>query len=234
MENKKKTDKVETVEAVETENSSSTRKEYFVNVDYNKSKRLKFFVLYTIMVFLSIIMIGAFAAFKQWWIVILFLVLLVVFAAFIPQTLKNYPVKNAAPSLIVEGRTVYIDGQAFRASDIENAKVIIEFAPVSKIDSENRKFVSDMAAKMPEEECFGSIEISFRPGVVRKGEVRVVTIEDCLGALVAMVDAGIKHYAIIFNMKKIYEPARFTITKNEIKQAKLTDVSAKNRRKQIL
>lgn len=219
---------------IEAENNDSTAKEYFANVEYNKAKRRKYFALYMLLLLSLGILIGTFVALKQWWIVVLGGVIIMVFAAFIPQMLKSYPVKNDAPSLIVDGKTVYIDGQAFRAADIENAKVIIELAPISKIDSENKKFVSEAAAKMPEEECFGSIEISFRPGVGKKGEIRVVTIEDCLGALVAMVDAGIKHYAIIFNMKKIYEPARFSITKNDIKQAKLTDISAKERRKQIL
>lgn len=219
---------------IEAENNDSTAKKYFANVEYNKAKRRKYFALYMLLLLSLGILIGTFVALKQWWIVVLGGVIIMVFAAFIPQMLRSYPVKNDAPSLIVDGKTVYIDGQAFRAADIENAKVIIELAPISKIDSENKKFVSEAAAKMPEEECFGSIEISFRPGVGKKGEVRVVTIEDCLGALVAMVDAGIKHYAIIFNMKKIYESARFSITKNDIKQAKLTDISAKERRKQIL
>lgn len=88
---------------------------------------------------------------------------------------------------------------------------------------------------MPEDECFGTLELTFKPAAkVSKGEVRVVTVEDCLGALVAMVDAGVKHYSITFSLKKFFETAKFSVTKTEIKQQKLSDVSKKDRLKQIM
>ena len=59
-------------------------------------------------------------------------------------------------------------------------------------------------------------------------------MNDVLTATADIVNAGVKHYAIFFSMKKIYEPAAFTLTKKEKKTAKLTDVSDKERRRQII
>ena len=59
-------------------------------------------------------------------------------------------------------------------------------------------------------------------------------MDDVLSATVDLVNAGVKHYNIFFSLKKIYAQAGFSLTKNEKKTAKLSDVSEKERRKQIL
>ncbi len=179
---------------------------------------------------------GAFISIGEWWVAIIAFTVILFIACFIPQTIRNYPVKKGVPQLTVSGREFKACGRSFHAQDVENARVIIELAPVSKVDSENKKFLKDFASKMPEERCFGTIELTFKPYTagVKKGESVFCLVDDCLGALTSLVNAGVKHYAIGFSMKKLYEPAKFSITKTEIKQQKLTDVSQKERLKQIL
>ena len=229
-------------EAIVNENGANaadnkhTEKNFYPDVEYNKSKRIKFFSLYALLFLTMGVTIGAFISIGQWWIAIFSLAVIIFIGCFIPQTIKSYPVKKGVPQITVANREVKIGGQTFHIQDVENARVLIELAPVSKIPSENKAFVQDFASKMPEDECFGTVELSFKPNVngIKKGEVRYAYVNDCLGALTAMVDAGLKHYAIGFSMKKIYEPAKFSITKTEIKQQKLTDVSQKDRLKQIM
>ena len=107
--------------------------------------------------------------------------------------------------------------------------------PVSKVKSENEAFVKEFASTFPEEPCFGTLDIYLKPGPkVKKGETIYLTVDDVLSATVDLVNAGVKHYNIFFSLKKIYAQAGFSLTKNEKKTAKLSDVSEKERRKQIL
>lgn len=211
-------------------------KNFYPDVEFNKSKRIKFFSLYALLFLTMGVTIGAFISIGQWWVAIFSLAIIVFIGCFIPQTIKSYPVKKGVPQITVVNRDVKIGGQTFHVQDIDNARVLIELAPISKVPSENKAFVKEFASKMPESACFGTVELSFKPGVngVKKGEVRYAYVDDCLGALTAMVDAGLKHYSIGFSMKKIYEQAKFSITKTEIKQQKLTDVPQKDRLKQII
>lgn len=211
------------------------QKKYYANLEYNKSKRVKFFALFGALIVTMGLVIGSFIALGQYWVSIISALVLIFIGMLIPQTLRNYPVKTDEPLLVVSGREITVGKDVFRAQDIENVRVSVELAPVSKLDSENKEFLKNYASKMPEDECFGTLELTFKPAAkVSKGEVRVVTVEDCLGALVAMVDAGVKHYSITFSLKKFFETAKFSVTKTEIKQQKLSDVSKKDRLKQIM
>lgn len=211
------------------------QKKYYANLEYNKSKRVKFFALFGALIVTMGLVIGSFIALGQYGVSIISALVLIFIGMLIPQTLRNYPVKTDEPLLVVNGREITVGKDVFRAQDIENVRVSVELAPVSKLDSENKEFLKNYASKMPEDECFGTLELTFKPAAkVSKGEVRVVTVEDCLGALVAMVDAGVKHYSITFSLKKFFETAKFSVTKTEIKQQKLSDVSKKDRLKQIM
>lgn len=222
--------------AIENEKTQKIEKNYYPDVDYNKGKRTKFFSLFALLIVSMGITAGAFVSIGEWMIALIALAVIIFIACFIPQTLKSYPVKSGVPQLTITGREVLINGKSFSVQDIESARVIIELAPVSKVDSENKKFLKEFASKMPAEQCFGTVELNFKPNVagVKKGEQVYCMINDCLGALTALVNAGLKHYAIGFSMKKLYEQAGFSITKTEIKQQKLSDVSQKERLKQIL
>lgn len=231
--NKKANDVVADAAVTETE---KIEKNYYPDIAYNKSKRTKFFSLFALLIVSMGITAFAFISIGEEWIALISLAVIIFVACFIPQTVASHPVKENVPQLTVYGREIKANGKNFHVQDVESARVIIELAPISKVDSENKKFLKDFASKMPEDECFGTLELSFKPNVagVKKGEQIYCMINDCLGALTSLVNAGVKHYAIGFSMKKLYEKAAFSITKTEIKQQKLSDVSQKDRLKQIL
>lgn len=224
------------VDSVSSAENEKVEKNYYPDVAYNRGKRTKFFSLFALLIVSMGIMAGAFISINEWAIALIALMVIIVIACFIPQVIKSYPVKENVPQFTIIGRDVKINGRTFHVQDLESARVVVELAPISKLDSENKEFIKEFASKMPEEPCFGTLALSFKPGVVgvKKGEELYCMVNDCIGALTALVNVGLKHYGIGFSLKKLYENAAFSITKTEIKQQKLSDVSQKDRLKQIL
>lgn len=219
----------------ETSNLAPTEKiSFYADVEYNKSRRVRYIVLLVLLFLVMGLMIGTFVASKQWMFVIVLGAVLLIMASLIPTVLKNYPVKSDAVLTLV-GREVFVQGKTLRTTDIEKVIVNIEVGAVSKNKDENKEFLKQVASTFPEEKLLGTVDLVLKSGPkVKKGETIYMTLSDSIGAVVALVNAGVKHYAIGFSLKKFYEPAAFSITKTEKQKAKLTDVSAKERRRQII
>jgi len=219
----------------ETSNLAPTEKiSFYADVEYNKSRRVRYIVLLVLLFLVMGLMIGTFVASKQWMFVIVLGAVLLIMASLIPTVLKNYPVKSDAVLTLV-GREVFVQGKTLRTTDIEKVIVNVEVGAVSKNKDENKEFLKQVASTFPEEKLLGTVDLVLKSGPkVKKGETIYMTLSDSIGAVVALVNAGVKHYAIGFSLKKFYEPAAFSITKTEKQKAKLTDVSAKERRRQII
>mgnify|MGYP004645510921 CR=1 FL=1 len=219
----------------ETSNLAPTEKiSFYADVEYNKSRRVRYIVLLVLLFLVMGLMIGTFVASKQWMFVIVLGAVLLIMASLIPTVLKNYPVKSDAVLTLV-GREVFVQGKTLRTTDIEKVIVNVEVGAVSKNKDENKEFLKQVASAFPEEKLLGTVDLVLKSGPkVKKGETIYMTLSDSIGAVVALVNAGVKHYAIGFSLKKFYEPAAFSITKTEKQKAKLTDVSAKERRRQII
>ena len=219
----------------ETSNLAPTEKiSFYADVEYNKSRRVRYIVLLVLLFLVMGLMIGTFVASKQWMFVIVLGAVLLIMASLIPTVLKNYPVKSDAVLTLV-GREVFVQGKTLRTTDIEKVIVNVEVGAVSKNKDENKEFLKQVASAFPEEKLLGTVDLVLKSGPkVKKGETIYMTLSDSIGAVVALVNAGVKHYARGFSLKKFYEPAAFSITKTEKQKAKLTDVSAKERRRQII
>lgn len=219
----------------ETSNLAPTEKiSFYADVEYNKSRRVRYIVLLVLLFLVMGLMIGTFVASKQWMFVIVLGAVLLIMASLIPTVLKNYPVKSDAVLTLV-GREVFVQGKTLRTTDIEKVIVNVEVGAVSKNKDENKEFLKQVASAFPEEKLLGTVDLVLKSGPkVKRGETIYMTLSDSIGAVVALVNAGVKHYAIGFSLKKFYEPAAFSITKTEKQKAKLTDVSAKERRRQII
>lgn len=213
----------------------SVPRKYYPNLEYNRSKKTKFITLSALLLVCMGLFIGAMVAAEQWWGLLIAVFLLLFIGALVPSVIKGYPTKQGVPELVVYGHDVTVRDKQMRSTDIEKVVVTVLLSPVSKLAEENKAFVKEFAAAFPEEPCFGTVDIYLKPGPkVKKGEVIYLTVEDCMAAAVDLVNAGVKHYSIFFSLKKIYEPARFSLTKKEKQTAKLSDVSEKDRRRQII
>ena len=211
-------------------------KKYYPDVAYNRSRRNKFYMTLALLVVCMGLSVGAMIAIKQYLFGILFGVIIIFMFTLIPAVHKNYPIKQGVPQLVINNKEIIACGKTLKHSDIEKVIVNVPITPISKIESENKAHLAEWAAEMPDGDVFGNIDILLKQGPnIKKGETLYVTVDNCLGALTDLVSAGVKHYRIGFSMKKYYEEAKFSITKNEIKkQANLSDVSAKDRLKQLI
>lgn len=219
----------------EIERNEVKPKSYYPNIVYNRSRRIRFFTLFVLLVVCMGLFVGAMAVRSEWWGIVVIAILLLFMGMMLPSVIKGYPTKPDVPEITVYGHDVNARGKQLRTNDIEKVVATVLLNPVSKDKNENQKFVKELAGSFPEEPCFGTLDIYLKPGPkVKKGETIYLTVDDVLSATVDLVNAGVKHYNIFFSLKRIYEPAAFTLTKVEKKTAKLSDVSEKERRKQII
>lgn len=214
---------------------SASEKRYYPNLPYNRSKKTKFFVLIVLLVVTMGLFIGAMAIKSQWWGISFAVIILLFIGLLAPSVIKGYPTKPDVPEISIIGHEVITRNKSMRTNDIDKIVVTVLLAPVSKVPSENKAYVEELSKQFPEEPFFGTLDIYLKAGPkVKKGETIYLTIEDVLSATVDLVNAGVKHYSIYYSLKKIYEPAKYTLTKTEKKTAKLSDVSDKERRRQIM
>lgn len=226
-----KNQKKETVAQVNQKKEQS----FYPDIEYNKSRRLKYFSLLILLTLCLGMVIGSMVATKQWMIAAFMGMILVMMLIMIPSVIKNHPVKKNVPELTVYGKDVTAQGKQLRVQDIEKIVVNVTVPTISKKTDENQKYLKEVASTYPEEPYLGTFDVYLKPGPgVKKGEAIYMTIDDCITAASVLIEAGVKHYAIGFSMKKWYEPASFSLKKQEVRQTKLADLSEKERLKQII
>ena len=217
------------------EQKTNNELKFYPNLQFNRANRKKFFTLLILLVACMGLVIGLMVSIKQPMFAITFAMILLIVLFLIPSAIKAHPVKAGVPLITVRGREIEVQGTTYHAQDIEHLAVTVLLNPVSKLDSENREYVKQMASKHPEEIMTGNVDISIKKSLAKKGQTTIyTTVEDCLGACSAILGAGVKHYTVVFNLKKINEKAQFNIAKTEVKKPTLADVSEKDRRKQLI
>ena len=217
------------------EQKTNNELNFYPNLQFNRANRNKFFTLLILLVACMGLVIGLMVSIKQYMFAITFAMVLLIVLFLIPSAIKAHPVKAGVPLITVRGRDIEVQGTTYHAQDIEHLAVTVLLNPVSKLDSENREYVKQMASKHPEEIMTGNVDIRVKKSLAKKGQTTIyTTVEDCLGACSAILGAGVKHYTVVFNLKKINERAQFNIAKTEVKKPALSDVSEKDRRKQLI
>ena len=211
-------------------------KKFYPNIAYNKSQRAKFFTMTILLVLCMGMVIGLMVAIEQIMFAILFGSLLIMVFTLVPSALKNNPIKPDVPQIVVSGKEITVHGKTHTSKDIEKVVVTITLSPVSKLASENKEFLLQTAKTYPEEPFLGTVDVYYKKSLHLKKseEIAYTTVDDCIGALTAMVNAGVKHYKILFSLKKLTATATFSLKKEETGKPKLTDVSQKDRLKQLI
>ena len=208
---------------------------FYPDLQFNRANRRKFFTLIILLIACMGLVIGLMVSIKQYMFAVTFGMVLLITLFLIPSAIKAHPVKSGVPVITVRGKEVEVQGVTYRAQDIEHLSVTVLLNPVSKLDSENREYVKQIASKQPEDIMTGNVDIRLKKGIAKKSQsVIYSTVEDCLGACSAILGAGVKHYTVVFNLKKINEKAQFGINKAEAKKPTLSDVPEKDRRKQLI
>lgn len=210
------------------------RKEYFVNIEYNKKKRRSAIVLGVILTMLLLIMSATFAVNGDYLFAIVFLLFLIVPIISIPSGFKNYPVHNK-PIVVIENDTVTANDKTFKLKEIKKVVAIIEL-PSSKIDKEDLETLDYLRTSMPEDNFYGTFDIYYQ-GSKKKTEIEYTTIDHVVDALYAVAETGFKAYKLKFTIKKNTVVNECDLKKRKellAKEDPLDKVSKKQRNRQLL
>lgn len=211
-------------------------KQFFPNIPFNKSKRVKYLALYSLLIlifgggaalcFLSknemISMMGMFCVF-----------FLLIFAILIPSVISGNPVKNA-PVIEVDGTKVVVNGkEELKVSDIVAVSVCIEVPKKGVTKEEMYNNLKEIASVRPEEPVFGTCDIVCLDKKGREAP-KYNYVEDCLGALEALVEAGVKKYRIVYSMKRVNCVATYNINLTPSGNSEYDALSEKERLNQLI
>ncbi len=205
-------------------------KEFFPNVEYNKSKRKKFllFFILTVLVFASLT--ALFAIKKNLMLVMILGFIVLMLLILLPRVLGNYPTKSA-PVIAVDKKEIIVNGASvLKLSDIIEVNCTVIFQPESKFQDEIAEEIKKAAENPTETEYLGNCDITFKAG--RKEEVLYTTVNDVVGALQALVNFGVRKYKLAFAYKKAYEVSNYKFFKET--PDVVENVSKKERLKQLI
>ena len=190
------------------------QKEFYPNVEYNRKRISKLIFFYVLMCVLS----GTFAVMMitqgQMTIGLLMLGLIVVMFSMIPSSLAQYPVKYK-PLMTIDGKSVvFAPNEKVAVNQIVAVSVCIDVPPVGKTEKENKEFLLKVSSEKPTEPILGACDVTIKN---EKGKevIKYAIIEDCIGALEAFLEMGVKKYRILYSLKKYTEEAKYSMVAGE-------------------
>ncbi len=208
-------------------------KKFYPNIEYNKSKKRSGLILSILLFVLMAGPASVFVATKQYEFASFFGIFLIFPIFLIPTIIKNYPTKYE-PVVIIKDREIFIDKTTVKFKDVNLITVTIEL-PASKLDSENDALLEKVKKEKPENVYFGNLDVIVKDAN-GKSKILYSHIENVIDALETLLSSGLKHYKIIYNIKRKSVTCEYDIRKQFAleKEQSLQSTSAKNRRKQLL
>ncbi len=192
------------------------KKEFYANLDYNKSKRKNSLLLSSLLLICILGTISMFIMSKDYLFITFFAVFLVVPFFAIPSTFKNYPI-DGKPIVTITDKDITIGKETIKIKDIIRIKCIIEL-PKSKLDSENKALLEEMKTAKPENIYFGSFDITTKDS---KGKIKIVYghIDNLINAIETAYEVGVKHVKLNYAIKKLTVESEYDF-KGELAKAK--------------
>lgn len=152
----------------------------------------------------------------------------------IPASFKQYPV-DGKPVIEFTSKEIRINDVVKKFSDVLEMRLTITLAPVGNKE-ENEKFVDSLLDKEPPKNVVGNLDFAVKD-IGKKGETTktlYTTVADSYEALVSLYAAGVKHYSIVYSLKKIAKKSAYSLNDSTTKDgSKLSDLSKKDRLKQL-
>ena len=209
-------------------------KQFFPDVNYSKKKRWQSVGLFAILV----ILIGGFAAYlfvsNETMLAAIMLIFIIIPLATIPSAFMNYPTKMI-PLIEVNGARVKINGDKteYKASDVIAVSVIIDVPQIKGTAEERMEELKRIAAVKPTESVLGTCDIMLK-NAKGKEETKYNIVSDCIGALEALLAAGVKKYRIIYCMKKLTVPASYLMAASSREEKSTEKISEKEKISQLM
>ena len=208
-------------------------KQFFPDVKYSKKKRWEAIGLFAIL----FLLVGGFSTYLfiqgQQLLGGIMLIFLIIPLATIPSSFMNYPTKEVA-LIEVNGSRIKLHGDKteYKASEILAASVIIDVTPMKGTVEERMKELRKIASVKPTEPILGTCDLIVK-NAKGKEETKYNIVNDCIGALDALLEAGVKKYRIVYCMKKLNAPATFAMTAKPNKSQGYAELSEKERMNQL-
>ena len=162
------------------------------------------------------------------------LIFVVIFLSMIPSSFKQYPV-DGKPIVEILPKEVIINGESKKLSDILEVRLTITLDSVGNKE-ENEAYVNSLLSREPEKHITGNLDFAVK-AIGKKGETTktlFTTVADSYEALVALYQAGVKHYSIVYSLKKIAKVSTYNLGETVTDEGvKLSDLSKKDRMKQL-
>ncbi len=209
------------------------KKDYFCNLDYNRAKRRNSLLLSMLLIICTFGMISIFIALNDYTFIVIFAMLLIIPIIMIPSAFKTHPL-TVDPIVSITDSEILVGKETFKIKDVIKVKCIIDL-PYSKIDAENRKLLSEMKSVKPENIYFGTFDVVVKD---EKGKTRIIYshIDGVVDALETAIKMGLKHYSLIYAIKKTSVSSEYDFKGNiasEKEKAKQTN-SKKSKTKQLI
>lgn len=212
-------------------------KDFYPDTEFNKKKRIKYLTLYALLIvifggaaaacFLSgdstVSTMGMFCVF-----------FILIFAVLIPSVISGNPVKNE-PVISVDTNKVVLNGgkEEFKISDVTSVSVCIEVPKDGDSKVSMYRNLQKIAAVRPTEPVFGTCDLICKDA--KKRDVpKYFYVKDCLGALEALIEAGVKKYRIVYSMKRVSCVATYRINFTPSGNSRYDALSEKERLNQLL
>lgn len=212
---------------------------FYPDVEFNKNERKKTIILCGVLLFFLCgmgvsIIAGALRNpdnASAWIPGLLMITLFVMVISMMPGAFKQFPTKRI-PLITLKPREITINGETYKQSDVKEVRLTITLAPVGN-KLENEKFLESILDKEPEAGITGNLDFAV-PGPKGKIKTLYTTIENGYEALLALYQAGYKHYSIVYSMKKVAKRATYDLGQTKTEDGKtLSSLSKKERLKQL-
>ena len=205
--------------------------QFFPNIEYNKAKRKKVYVLgfaslvLTLLMFASFLQINTSVAITAG---LLFLFVLII----MPSVIKSYPVKAKPVIEVGEKQIIYNGKYVVELKDIIGFKLNVFHPCASRIPTEIIDELTEVGKNLDQEIRFGYVDLIIKGE--KKEETLYGTVLDCVGAAQALIDFGVKDYVCFVSHKKQVITPSYRFKKTLTEEEKNLNISKKQRRKQLL
>ena len=209
------------------------KKEFYANLDYNKSKRRSALLLSSLLMICILGTVSIFILSKDYLFIIFFAVFLIVPFFAIPSTFKNFPI-DGKPVVTITDKDITIGKETIKIKDIIRIKCIIEL-PYSKIDSENKILLEEMKKAKPEDVYYGTFDITTRDS---QGKIKIVYghIDNLISAIETAYEAGVKHVVLTYAIKKLTAESEYDFKGElaKVKEKEFQTASKKSKTKHLI
>ena len=210
-------------------------KKFYPDVEYNRKERRKtIFLASALIVLLGGMSVVTFMG-EGGQLSLLMGMLMVVFLVFgismIPSAFKQYPTKME-PLLEVYPKEIVVCGKRVKPNDILVVRLTITL-PTVGTKAQNEEFIEKVSKEEPERNMTADLDFTLR-NQTKKDKPVYTTIACAYEALLALYAAGVKHYEILYSMKKLTRLSTYRLDETVSEDGvRLGEISKKDRLKQL-